>query len=62
MWHDIWILDLGTISSRDNEADLVIWCVFCGFFNEVDSWGCVDFLCCLDEIFASFFGGFCWDF
>ena len=53
---------LGTISSRDDEAHLVIWCVFSGFFNEVDSWGYVGFLYCLAEIFVGFFGGFCWDF
>ena len=53
-WHDIWIPDLGTISSRDDKADLVIWCDFSGFFNGVDSWGCVDFLCCLAEIFVVF--------
>ena len=45
---------MGTISSRDDKADLVIWCDFSGFFNEVDSWGCVDFLCCLAEIFVVF--------
>ena len=57
-WHDIWIPDLGTISSRDDKADLVIWCDFSGFFNEVDSWGCVEFLCCLAEIFVVFWVGF----
>ena len=60
--HNIWIPGLGPISSRDDKANLVIWCVFSGFFNKVDSWGYVGFLYCLAEIFVGFFGGFCWDF
>ena len=44
----------------------MIWYVFFSSFSyEVDNWGCIDYLCCLTEIFASFFGfplGFLEDF
>ena len=62
----LWISDLGSVSSGDDEANLVLWYVFSIFFYEVDdSCGCVDFLCCLAEIFANFLGfllGFLKDF
>ena len=47
-----------------NMANLVIWCVFSGFYYEY-SWDCADFLCCLARIFVCFFGfllGFLGDF
>lgn len=54
----IWFLSL------QETIKLILWygVFFFGFFNEVDSWGCVGFLYCLAKIFASFLGGFCWDF
>ena len=44
----------------DDEADLVIWCVFSSFSYE-DSRDCAGFLCCLAGIFG-FLVGFLGDF
>ena len=45
----------------DDEADLVIWCVFSVFSYEVDdSWGLIFYVVWLR--FLLVFWGFCWDF
>ena len=47
---------MGSVSLGDDDANLVILCVFSSFSYEVDSWGCVNFMCCLAGNFVGFFG------
>ena len=63
-WIVAWPLDFkfGQCFLGDDKTDLVIWCVFSSFSYVVQSWSCVDFLCCLAGIFVGIFRRFHWEF